>query len=286
MKKTLALLLVISIFALSACSQDENPKTALNSDAPGPKKIIIGSHGSDADIWTFIAQSQAAKDAGLDIDVKIIDDGVTLNIATIDGDVDVNAFQSWGFLKDFNQSHNNQLAAITTTYFEPMAVYSTKYKTLDDIPNGALVAIPNDAANHARALLLLQKSKLINLKPGFNQATGSVNDIIDNPKNLIFKQIKYAHGPRALPDVGIAVIGNTAAQEGGLNALQDSLFREQNDGSINNMINVLVVKSENKNNPALHKLGALYHTDTVKAYIADHFGGTKIQISQPLSELN
>ncbi|EKT55461.1 MetQ/NlpA family ABC transporter substrate-binding protein [Providencia burhodogranariea] len=286
MKKVVALLLALSVSAISACSQDDKPKETADSDAQGRQKIIIGSHGSDADIWQFIAQSQAAKDAGLDLDVKIIDDGVTLNIATIDGDVDVNAFQSWGFLKDFNHNNKNQLTAITTTYFEPMAVYSAKYKTLDQIPDRALVAIPNDAANHARALLLLQKAKLITLKPDFNQATGSVNDIVDNPKDLVFRQIKYAHGPRALPDVDIAVIGNTAAQEGGLNALNDSLFREQNDGSINDMINVLVVKSENKDNPGLNKLGELYHTDFVKDYIRDNFGGTKIQIVQPLSTLN
>lgn len=279
----MAILLTLSISALSACSQEDETKSTANSHQG--QKIIIGSHGSDADIWQFIAQSQAAKDAGLDIDVKIIDDGVTLNIATIDGDVDVNAFQSWGFLKDFNKNNGNKLSAITTTYFEPMAVYSSKYKKLDELPDGALIAIPNDTANHARALLLLQKAKLIRLKPDFNQATGSVNDIIENPKKLEFKQIKYAHGPRALPDVDIAVIGNTAAQEGGLNALNDSLFREQNDGSINNMINVLVVKKENKDNPAFNKLEELYHTEAVKNYIRDHFGGTKIQISQPLASL-
>lgn len=280
----MALLFALSVSALSACSQDDKPKQTTNSDTQA-QKIIIGSHGSDADIWQFIAQSQAAKDAGLDIDVKIIDDGVTLNIATIDGDVDVNAFQSWGFLKDFNKNNGNKLTAITTTYFEPMAVYSSKYKKLDELPDGALVAIPNDSANHARALLLLQKAKLITLKSDFNQATGSVNDIIENPKKLEFKQIKYAHGPRALPDVDIAVIGNTAAQEGGLNALNDSLFREQNDGSINDMINVLVVKTENKDNPAFNKLEELYHTEAVKRYIRDNFGGTKIQISQPLASL-
>lgn len=287
MKKIITSLLVLSVFVISACSQDDKPQQTSNTSQQGRHKIIIGSHGSDSDIWKFIAQSQATKEAGLDIDVKIIDDGVTLNIATIDGDVDVNAFQSWGFLKDFNQSHQNQLTAITTTYFEPMAIYSSKYKTLEQLPNnGALVAIPNDSANHARALLLLQKSKLITLKPDFNQATGSVNDIIDNPKNLKFRQIKYAHGPRALPDVDIAVIGNTAAQEGGLNALTDSLFREQNDESINDKINVLVVKSTNKDNPAFNKLGELYHTEAVKNYIQDNFGGTKIQIVKPLSELH
>ncbi|WP_140186874.1 MetQ/NlpA family ABC transporter substrate-binding protein [Providencia stuartii] len=284
MKKIAALLLALSVSALIACSQEDGAKQTTNSSTQ-EQKIIIGSHGSDADIWQFIAQSQAAKDAGLDIDVKIIDDGVTLNIATIDGDVDVNAFQSWGFLKDFNKNNGNKLTAIATTYFEPMAVYSSKYKKLDELPNGALVAIPNDTANHARALLLLQKAKLITLKPNFNQATGSVNDIIDNPKQLEFKQIKYAHGPRALPDVDIAVIGNTAAQEGGLNALSDSLFREQNDGSINDMINVLVVKTENKDNPAFSKLEKIYHTEAVKNYIRDNFGGTKIQISQPLASL-
>ncbi len=286
MKKITALILALSISTLSACSQEENTTEKAANQTSSKQKIIVGSHGSDADIWKFIAGSQSAKDANLDIDVKIIDDGITLNVATIDGDVDVNAFQSWGFLKDFNKSHDNQLVAITTTYFEPMGVYSVKHKNLADLPNKAIVAIPNDAANHIRALKLLENAKLIVLKPDFNQATGSINDITNNPKELVFRQIKYAHGPRALPDVDIAVIGNTAAQEGGLNVLKDALFREQNDDSIKNNINILVVRADNKDAPKFAKLEKLYHSELVKKYIDDNFGGTKIQITKNISELN
>ncbi len=286
MKKITALILALSISALSACSQEENTTEKNANQAPSKQKIIVGSHGSDADIWKFIAGSQSAKDANLDIDVKIIDDGITLNVATIDGDVDVNAFQSWGFLKDFNKNHDNQLVAITTTYFEPMGIYSIKHKNLADLPNKAIVAIPNDAANHIRALKLLENAKLITLKSDFNHATGSINDITNNPKELVFRQIKYAHGPRALPDVDIAVIGNTAAQEGGLNVLKDALFREQNDDSIKNNINILVVRADNKDDPKFAKLEKLYHSEIVKKYIDDNFGGTKIQITKNISELN
>lgn len=286
MKKIPALLLALSFSTLTACSQEENSTEKSKQQGPASQKIIIGSHGSDADIWKFIAQSPSAKEANLDIDVKIIDDGITLNVATIDGDVDVNAFQSWGFLKDFNKSHNNKLAAISTTYFEPMGVYSVKHKNLADLPKQAIVAIPNDAANHIRALKLLEKAQLITLKPDFNQATGSTNDIIANPKDLVFRQIKYAHGPRALPDVDIAVIGNTAAQEGGLNVLTDSLFREQNDDTIKNNINLLVVKADNKDDPKFAKLAQLYHTETVRKYIIDNFGGTKIEITKEVNELD
>ena len=286
MRKITALILAMSISALSACSQEESPSEKTPNQTSNKQKIIIGSHGSDADIWKFIAQSQEAKEANLDIDVKIIDDGITLNVATIDGDVDVNAFQSWGFLKDFNKNHDNKLTAITTTYFEPMGVYSSKHQSIAELPNKAIVAIPNDAANHIRALKLLENAKLITLKPDFNHATGSINDIISNPKELVFRQIKYAHGPRALPDVDIAVIGNTAAQEGGLNVLKDSLFREQNDDSIKNNINILVVKSDNKDNPKFAKLDQLYHSGAVKKYIDDNFGGTKIQITKNINELD
>ncbi|OAT49942.1 MetQ/NlpA family ABC transporter substrate-binding protein [Providencia heimbachae] len=286
MKKITALILALSISTLSACSQEENTTEKTANQTSSKQKIIVGSHGSDADIWKFIAGSQSAKDANLDIDVKIIDDGITLNVATIDGDVDVNAFQSWGFLKDFNKNHDNQLVAITTTYFEPMGVYSVKHKNLADLPNKAIVAIPNDAANHIRALKLLENAKLIVLKPDFNQATGSINDITNSPKELVFRQIKYAHGPRALPDVDIAVIGNTAAQEGGLNVLKDALFREQNDDSIKNNINILVVRADNKDDPKFAKLEKLYHSELVKKYIDDNFGGTKIQITKNISELN
>jgi ABC-type metal ion transport system, periplasmic component/surface antigen len=113
--------------------------------------VLIGSEGSDIDIWKHIAKTDDAKKLGLKIKVKNIADGVQLNKATADGDVDVNAFQSWSYYLTYNQQNkSNKLTALGTTYMEPMGLYSKKYKNVKDIPAGATIAIANNPSQAAR----------------------------------------------------------------------------------------------------------------------------------------
>ncbi|BFH62719.1 MetQ/NlpA family ABC transporter substrate-binding protein [Paenibacillus azoreducens] len=249
------------------------------------EKIVIGSMGSDAQIWKHIAQSQAAKDAKLNIEVKEIDGGVVTNNATKEGEVDVNAFQSWGYLVSYNKESNANLVAVATTYLEPMGIYSQKIKNMNDVPDGALVALADNPANTARGLKLLQVAGLIKLKDGFNEGTGSVNDIADNPKHLKFKLIDDTTGPRVIQDVDLVLIGNTVAMEGGLNVLKDSLFHEEVSVDTKSSINVLVTTSDKKDDPGILKLGELYHNDDTQKYIEQEFGGTKVPVNKPVSFL-
>lgn len=277
------------LLAVAACSNQEAATTPANAAAAGsdkPTHIVLASTGADAQIWRFIADSPAAKTAGLDIEVKEINDGITLNTATAEQQVDVNAFQSWAYLKTFNKNNGDRLRALSTTYLEPMGLYSKKHSDLASIPNGALVSIPNDAANTARALLLLAQAGLIELTPGFDPVIGTPQDITKNPKHLVFRLVQGASGPRVLGDVDLAAIGNTVALEGGLNVIKDALaYEEVNDRTLNN-INILVTHKDKANDPALLKLADLYHQDSVKAYVAQHFGGTKLAVNQPISTLN
>lgn len=277
---TLALGLAL---ALSGCAQQE---AAPAPTAAAATPIVLGASGADAQIWRFIATTPAAQAAGLDIEVKDMTDGITLNTATAEQQLDVNAFQSWAYLKAFNKNHGDQLRAIATTYLEPMGLYSSKHTDLAHLPNGALVSIPNDAANTARALLLLAQAGLITLTPNFDPVLGTPQDISHNPKNLRFKLVQGASGPRILRDVDLAAIGNTVALEGGLNVIKDALAYEQvGEGTLNN-INILVTKKDRIDDPSLQKLGELYHQDSVAAYITEHFGGTKLAVNQPVSTLN
>ncbi|MEH7253514.1 MetQ/NlpA family ABC transporter substrate-binding protein [Neobacillus niacini] len=247
--------------------------------------IVIGSMGSDAQIWKHIAQSQEAKDANLNIEVKEINGGVVMNNATKEGEVDVNAFQSWGYLVSYNKDSNANLVAVSTTYLEPMGIYSQKIKNINDVPDGALVALADNPANTSRGLKVLQASGLIKLKDGFNEGTGSVNDIAENPKNLKFKLIDDTTGPRVIQDVDLVLIGNTIAMEGGLNVLKDSLFHEEVSVDTKNSINVLVTTSDKKDDPGILKLGELYHNDDTQKYIEKEFGGSKVPVSKPISYL-
>ena len=248
-------------------------------------KIVIGSQGSDAQIWKHIAQSQAAKDAKLNIEVKEINGGVELNNATKDGEVDVNAFQSWAYLVSYNKDSKADLAAVATTYLEPMGIYSQKIKDIKDVPDGALVALADNPANTARGLSLLQAAGLIKLKDGFDLGTGSESDVVENPKHLKFKLIDDTTGPRLIQDVDLVLIGNTVAMEGGLNVLKDSLFHEEISVDTKHNINVLVTTSDKQNDPGILKLGELYHNEDTQKYIEKEFGGTKVPVEKPISYL-
>ncbi|OWA33395.1 metal ABC transporter substrate-binding protein [Saccharibacillus sp. O16] len=285
-KQWFAGLALSTLVVLGACGSptaDKGSSTAAAAD--GTQSITIGSMGSDAQIWEHIAASQAAKDAKLDIKVKEIDGGVELNNATKEGEVDVNAFQSWAYLVSYNKDSGAKLAAVATTYLEPMGIYSSKIKDIKAVPDGALVALADNPANTARGLLLLQAAGLITLKDGFDVGTGGTGDIASNPKNLKFELIDDTTGPRVIQDVDLVLIGNTIALEGGLNVLKDSLFHEQVSVDTKANINVLVTSDDKKADAGILKLGELYHNEDTQQYIEKEFGGTKVDVNKPISYL-
>lgn len=248
--------------------------------------ITIGSQGSDLQIWEHIAKSKQAKDAGLNIKVKEITDGTQLNKATTEGQVDVNAFQSWAYYKAYNKENpNGKLAALGTTYLEPLGIYSKKFKKIDQIKDGSTVAIANNPANTSRGLELLQAAGLIKLKKDFG-ALGNLKDITSNPKHLKFKEIDDTTGPRVLNDVDVVLISNTVALDGGLHVLTDSIYHEKLDQSTKDNVNILAVASKDKNNSTYKKLVKLYHDKDIQSYIKKKYYGTKIEVNKPLSYLD
>ncbi|WP_404810779.1 MetQ/NlpA family ABC transporter substrate-binding protein [Companilactobacillus jidongensis] len=272
-----AVLLGLSVFLLAGCGN--------NASASESKTITVGSQGSDLEIWQHIAKSSQAKAAGLDIKVKEITDGTQLNQATTEGQVDVNAFQSWSYYLAYNkQNPNGKLAALGTTYLEPLGIYSNKYKKISDIPDGTTIAIANNPANTSRDLLLLQKAGLITLDKGFD-ALSNTKDIKSNPKNLKFKEIDDTTGPRVLNDVDVVLISNTVALDGGLHVLTDSIYHENVDQSTKDNVNILATAAKNKNNKQYKKLVKLYHNKTIQKYINKKYYGTKIEVNRPLSYL-
>lgn len=242
--------------------------------------ITIGSQGTDYETWKYIAKSQSAKDLGLKIKVKQITDGVQLNQATSQGNVDVNAFQSLSYVQAYNQQNKaSKLAVLGTTYLEPMGIYSKKYKNVADLPVGATVAIANNPSQATRDLLLLQKAGLITLKKGFSNL-GTVNDIVANPKKLQFKKIDDTTGPRVINNVDAVLISNTVALEGDLNVLKDSIFHEKVDQSTKANVNILVTAAKNKDNQEYKKLVKLYHQKEIQKYIQKKYYGTKIEVNK------
>lgn len=287
MKKLISLFLSMSVVLLTACGKQESaPQSEQNNDSSKVQKVVIASTGSDADIWRYIATLPETQAAGLKLEVKNFTDYVSMNTAIANKEVDLNAFQSYSYLVAFNNSNPDKIAAVSTTYLEPMGIYSSKYKKVEELPEGAIIAIPNDAANEARALLLLQTAGLIKLKADFNPAQGSPIDVIENPKKIDIKPIQMATAMRLKDEVDADALGNTLAMEGGLNVLKDSIFFEPVDQSTKLNVNVLATAESRKNDPVLQKVGKLYHTPAVKKYVEEHFGGTKVDVDQPISYLS
>lgn len=286
MKKFLGLVLGVAV-ALTGCSKPEAPanESAQPKDSTALQTVTMASTGSDADIWRFIATLPETKQAGIKLEVKNFTDYVAMNTAVANKEVDINAFQSYAYLVAFNASNKDKIAAVSTTYLEPMGIYSSKIKKIEELSNGATIAIPNDAANEARALLLLQSAGLLTLKADFNPATGTPNDITENAKKIVIKPIQMATAVRVKDEVDAIVLGNTLAMEGGLNVLKDSIYYEPVDQSTKLNVNILAVAESRKDDAVLQKVGALYHTEAVNQYVQKHFGGTKVDVNKPISYL-
>lgn len=283
--KTIAksLIALSAAFVLGACGNNASSSQSSQTSQAGSnselKTVKIASVGSDADIWRHIAESEQAKKAGLKIEVQEINGGVPLNESVADGTVDANAFQSIGYLKGFNEANSNKLIPVGTTYIEPMGLYSKKVKSLNDLPNGAKVALPDNPYNTTRALRLLESAGLIKLPSDFKDGTGTPSDIVENKKNLEFLLIDDTTSVRVLDDTDLIAIGNTIALEGGLNVLKDSLFYEKADKSTITSINVIAVKAENADKEEYKKLVDLYHDPEIQKFISDKFAGTKVEVN-------
>ncbi|MQS51870.1 MetQ/NlpA family ABC transporter substrate-binding protein [Companilactobacillus mishanensis] len=273
----IGIITVLIVFLLAGCG---------NSSSKNNSNITVGSQGSDFEIWEHIAKSKQAKQAGLNITVKQITDPTQLNNGTTEGQIDVNAFQSWSYYQAYNRENpKSKLAALGTTYLEPMGIYSKKFKKVSDIKDGTTIAIANNPANTSRALQLLQSAGLITLKKGFD-ALSDTKDVSSNPKHLKFKEIDDTTGPRVLNDVDVVVIGNTVAMDGGLHVLKDSLYHESLNQSTKDNVNILATAAKNKNNKDYKKLVKLYHNKQIQKYIKKKYFGTKIEVNKPLSYFN
>ncbi len=220
-----------------------------------------------AEILEFV-KPQLAKD-GVDLDIKVFTDYVQPNQQVADGALDANFFQHKPYLDSFNTEHKTDLVSIGVVHVEPFGAYSSKIKAVDELKEGALIAIPNDPSNGARALLLLQEEGLITLKDP-DDILATARDIAENPKKLKFKEIEAATLPRVLADVDLALINTNYALEAGLNPEKDALFIE---GAESPYANLVAVKAGNENSEDVQKLLEALHSDAVRDYINTQYKG-------------
>lgn len=224
------------------------------------------------DIIKFI-QENLAKAAGLNLEIVEFTDYVQPNLALADGQLDANYFQHVPYLDDFNKEHNLNLVSVAAVHIEPLGLYSKKVTALSEIPDKAVIAIPNDATNAGRALNLLQANGLLTLKEGVGIAA-TVLDIVDNPKNLDIKELEAAQLVRALDDVAAAVINGNYAIEAGLKPSKDALALES--GENNPYANILAVVKGHENDEGIQRLAKLLTSPEVKKFIEEKYEGSVI----------
>jgi D-methionine transport system substrate-binding protein len=255
---------------LSACGSDSDSGKA---DANAPL-TVAATPNPQGEILTYVKDHLAQK-AGLKLEVKEFTDYVTPNTAVQQGQVDANYFQHKPYLDDFNKKNGTDVVPVPggAVHLEPLGVYSQSVKKLADLEKGAIVAIPNDTTNEARALKLLEANGLIKLKAGVGYEA-TPKDIADNPKNLSFKELEAPQLPRSLGDVDAAVINSNFALEAKLNPAKSAIAAES--AKDNPYANILVVKKGNENDPRVKKLTELLTSPEVKKFIEDKYDGAVV----------
>ena len=223
-----------------------------------------------AEILEFVKPTLAAE--GVELNIKVFTDYVQPNVQVAEKRLDANFFQHQPYLDEFNKSRGTELVSIASVHVEPFGAYSSKHKSLNDLPQGANVVIPNDATNGGRALLLLQKAGVITLKDDAG-ITATVKDIVNNPKAIKVRELEAATLPRVLAQVDLALINTNYALEAGLNPSKDALVIE---GSDSPYVNILVVDSKNKDAADLQKLANALNSAEVKSFINDKYKGAVV----------
>jgi D-methionine transport system substrate-binding protein len=206
---------------------------------------------------------------GVELQVKVFADYVQPNTQVAEKNIDLNYFQTKPYLDAFNRERGTQLTIITGVHIEPFGAYSRKFKSIDQLPDGASVTLPNDPSNSSRALLLLAKHGLITLKdPADEMAT--LKDVTANPKHLKFRELEAAMLPRTLDEVDLALINTNYALAAGLNPTRDALLIEGKDSPY---VNYLVGRPDNRNDPRVQKLARVLNSPQIKAFIEQKYHG-------------
>lgn len=267
MKKLLAIVLsLVFVLSLAGCGSSSN----------NDKKIVVGASATPhAEILEQVKSVLSEK--GYTLEIKVYDDYILPNTAVEDGSLDANYFQHKPYLDNFNESNSTHLASVAAIHYEPYGIYAGTAKTLADLKAGDKIAVPNDATNEARALLLLEANGLITLKEGAG-LTATKNDIVANPQNFDIVEMEAAVIPSCLDSVGVAVINGNYALKSNL-SIKDALgVEDKNSEAAQTYANILCVKVGNENSEKTLALIDALKSETVKNYIDATYGGAVVTI--------
>lgn len=282
MKKILSLLLavlLVSVLFVSCANndvnndendtkQDDSADISGESSADDKKEPVVikvaASSTPHAEILEQCKPILAEK--GYDLEIMVMDDYIIPNNATESGDVDANYFQHQPYLDQFNADNGTHLVSVAKIHYEPYAIYAGTASSLEDIKEGASIAVPNDATNEARALLLLEANGLIKLKDDAG-LTATKSDIVENPLNIDIREMEAALLPSVLDEVAVAVINGNYAIQANLKVSESLAMEDPDSEAAQTYANVLVVKEGNEDNEAVKALIEVLTSDAIRDYI-------------------
>lgn len=271
MKKTLTLTIVILVGLLLAACGGESEETE-------EEKIVVGAQSvPHAEILEEAAP--ILEEEGIILDIEPYEDFVLPNDDLANGDLDANYFQHIPYLEQTVEDTGYDLDYIDAIHVEPMGVYSQNIKGIDDIPEGTEVILSNSVADHGRILALFEEQGLITLDEDVDDIeSATLDDIVENPKNLTFSP---DYEPAFLPEIyeseedTLVVINTNYAINAGLNPLEDALFIE---GEESPYVNVIAVKSEDKDNENLNKLVDVLQSEDIQDFIIEKYEGAILPV--------
>jgi D-methionine transport system substrate-binding protein len=245
---------------LAACS-------GAGDDAASNRLSVAATAVPHAEILQIVKPMLAAQ--GVQLDVRIFNDYVQPNDQVAQKLIDVNYFQTEPYLDAYNRDRGTQLITLAGVHIEPFGAYSRRYASLNELPEGASVAIPNDPSNNSRALILLHNAGVITLADPTN-AMATLRDITANPRNFAFRELDSAMLPRIVDQVDLALINTNYALDAGLDPTKDALTIE---GADSPYVNFLVGRPDNRDDERVRKLIGALTSPEVKAYIEQTYKG-------------
>lgn len=257
----------ISLLTLASCGGDNRVND--------PNHIKVGVQSGPEYVLAETAKQVAKERFGLEVELVQFNDYVLPNEALHQGDLDANVFQTRPYLEVQSKQRGYQFAVVGNTFVYPIAAYSRKISSLDELENGSTVLIPNDPTNGGRSLLLMAQTGLITLKDDVGLLP-TVNDIVDNPYELKIMELEAPQLPRALDDknVTIAIINNTFATPIGLIATRDGIFVEDKDSPY---VNIVVTREDNQHEEKIQKFVQAYQSDEVAEAAEREFKGSAVK---------
>lgn len=265
-------LIAIAIIGIAGWFSFSQNKTTNNKKSHIVTVGIVSSTKAKQDIWDHAA-ALAKKKYGVTIKIKSFTDYNQPNSAVKDGDIDLNAFQHYAFLKAWNKENHNGVVAIGRTEINPIRLYSKKYHQLSQLPSGATIAVPNDATNESRALFVLKNAGFIKLRPGKDLVT--IADIVQNPKKLKIKEVSADQCGRVVSSVDAAVVNNDFARPAGLGKKETIFVEPVNKDSLQ-WVNIICTRKGEENNKDYQAVVKAYQTAETKALIKKYYGDATI----------